>query len=100
MAAIQICLGASARRTNRARNLKELIRNDAASGAAPSCAKIRVTLLNEGSDGFKPEIYGEEITIERTIANGGGFNGFKLYGADETEKSRDKKELNDMLDAL
>lgn len=53
LAAIQICLGAGARRTHRARNLKELIRKEAGAGA--SGAKVKVTLLNQGADGFQRE---------------------------------------------
>lgn len=100
LAAIQICLGAGARRTNRARNLKELVRKETTSGSAPSSAKIRVTLLNRGTDGYKPDVYGDEITVERTISLNGGFNGFKLLDCNGTEKSRDKKDLHEMLDYL
>mmetsp|Transcript_29485 Transcript_29485/g.33811 ORF Transcript_29485/g.33811 Transcript_29485/m.33811 type:complete len:1212 (-) Transcript_29485:207-3842(-) len=96
LAAIQICLGAGARRTNRARNLKELVRK----GTTSNCAKIRVTLLNQGDDSFKHDIYGDTITVERTIALRGGYNGYKLYSADNIERSRSKKDLDEMLDKL
>jgi hypothetical protein len=100
LAAIQICLGAGARRTNRARNLKDLVRKEAASGNAPAQAKIRVTLLNEGDDGYKHEIYGDTITVERTISLNGGYNGYKLLNHAGKEKSRSKKDLDEMLDVL
>ncbi|KAL7570169.1 hypothetical protein ACA910_020007 [Epithemia clementina (nom. ined.)] len=100
LAAIQICLGAGARRTNRARNLKELVRKEASAGGTPSCARIRVTVLNQGTDGYKHDIYGDEITVERTIALNGGFNGFKLLDRNGKERSRDKKDLHEMLDVL
>ena len=96
LAAIQICLGAGARRTNRARNLKELVRKD----AACSCARVRVTLLNGSEDGFQHEIYGDTITVERTIALRGGFNGYKLLDHKMQERSRSKKDLDEMLDKL
>lgn len=96
LAAIQICLGAGARRTNRARNLKELVRK----GTTSNCAKIRVTLLNQGDDSFKHDIYGDFITVERTIALRGGYNGYKLYSAENVERSRSKKDLDEMLDKL
>jgi structural maintenance of chromosomes protein 6 len=96
LAAIQICLGAGARRTNRARNLKELVRKDSVS----SCAKIRVTLLNKGDDAFEHDIYGDNITVERTISLRGGYNGYKLYDQQGHEKSRSKKDLDEMLDKL
>jgi hypothetical protein len=100
LAAIQICLGAGARRTNRARNLKDLVRKEAASGHAPAQAKIRVTLLNQGEDGYKNEVYGDTITVERTISLNGGYNGYKLLDHAGKEKSRSKKDLDDMLDVL
>jgi chromosome segregation ATPase len=97
LAAIQICLGAGARRTHRARNLKELIRKD----AGPNCpAKVRVTLLNKGADGYQNDVYGDTITVERTIARSGGYNGYKLYDSNMQELSRSKKDLDDMLDKL
>jgi hypothetical protein len=96
LAAIQICLGAGARRTHRARNLKELVRKD----SSCACAKVRVTLLNRGVDGYKHEIYGDTITVERTIAVRGGYNGYKLLDANGKEQSRAKKDLDDMLDKL
>jgi chromosome segregation ATPase len=96
LAAIQICLGAGARRTHRASNLKELVRK----GANCNAAKIRVTLLNRGTDGFQPDVYGDSITVERTIAVRGGYNGYKLYDQNMEEQSRSKKDLDEMLDKL
>lgn len=100
LAAIQICLGAAARRTNRARNLKDLVRRDAASGAVPSCAKIRVTILNKGGDGYKQEVYGDTITVEKTIALNGGWNGYRLLDQAGKKVSDKKSDLYEMLDTL
>ena len=98
LAALQICLGAGARRTNRARNLRELVRHE----AGPHCvAKVRVTLWNEGDDGFEPDVYGDTIMIERHIPkSGSGYNGYKLLDAQGQEKSRSKQELDRLLDHL
>ncbi|KAK1745143.1 structural maintenance of chromosomes protein 6 [Skeletonema marinoi] len=99
LAAIQVCLGAGARRTHRARNLKDLVRKEA--GADCSGAKLRVTLLNKGSDGFMPEVYGDTITVERCISmRSGGFNGYKLLDQNGKEQSRRKADLDAMLDQL
>jgi hypothetical protein len=99
LAAIQVCLGAGARRTHRARNLQDLVRKEA--GADCAGAKLRVTLLNKGSDGFMPEVYGDTITVERCISlRSGGFNGYKLLDHNGKERSRKKADLDAMLDQL
>jgi len=100
LAAIQICLGAAARRTNRARNLKDLVRRDAATGSKPTCAKIRVTILNQGTDGYKQDEYGSTITIEKTISAVGGSNPFKLRDENDKVVSHSKQDLFEMLDTL
>ena len=98
LAAIQVCLGANAKRTHRARNLKDLVRKEA--GVECTGAKLRVTLLNRGSDGYQPEVYGDYITVEQSISLGGGYNGFKLLDSTGKERSRNKKNLYAMLDQL
>mmetsp|Transcript_41102 Transcript_41102/g.46704 ORF Transcript_41102/g.46704 Transcript_41102/m.46704 type:complete len:1174 (+) Transcript_41102:96-3617(+) len=96
LAAIQICLGAGARRTHRARQLGELVRKESSSGTA----RISVTIRNEGSDGFQPEKYGDSIIIERTLSRNGGGS-YKLKNA-TTEKtiSSNRKDLTALLDQL
>jgi chromosome segregation ATPase len=76
--------------------LKELVRKD----TTASCARIRVTLLNKGDDAYEHDKYGDSITVERTIALRGGFNGYKLYDVHGNEKSRNKKDLDELLDKL
>jgi hypothetical protein len=99
LAAIQICLGANARRTHRARNLKDLVRKDSLNNA-PTTAKVRVTLLNQENDGYKHDVYGETITVERCISLNGGYNGYRLLDENMKERSRAKKDLDEMLDTL
>ena len=93
---MQICLGAGARRTHRARNLAELIRKESNSGVA----KISVTLRNEGEDGFQRHIYGDAITVERVISARAGAGGYKLLDCEGKSKSTSKKDLDAMLDQL
>jgi chromosome segregation ATPase len=70
-------------------------------GADCPGAKLRVTLLNGGADGYMPDVYGEYITVERLISlRPGGFNGYKLLDANMKERSRSKKDLDAMLDQL
>jgi hypothetical protein len=59
-----------------------------------------VTLLNQGDDGYKHDVYGDTITVERTISLNGGYNGYKLLNHENKEKSRCKKDLDEMLDVL
>ncbi len=106
LAAIQICLGAGARRTHRAKNLKDLIRRGYGADASSTTAKVRVTLLNHGPDSYDHDKYGDEIIVERSISTGSGYNGYKLFsskekgGGKEREVSRSKKDLDNMLDCL
>jgi hypothetical protein len=102
LAALQICLGAGARRTHRARNLKDLIRKGPGGVAdGQRNAKVRVTLYNEGDDAFQHDTYGDEVTVERVIASSsGGYNGYRLLDSDGNEQSRLKKDLDSMLDQL
>ena len=97
LAAIQICLGAGAKRTHRAKNLKELIRKEAGTNCAG--AKVRVTLFNQGDDAYMNDVYGDLIIVERSISHR-GFNGYKLLDQHGSEKSRSKKDLDAMLDQL
>mmetsp|Transcript_5446 Transcript_5446/g.7921 ORF Transcript_5446/g.7921 Transcript_5446/m.7921 type:complete len:1195 (+) Transcript_5446:75-3659(+) len=99
LAAIQICLGAGARRTHRARNLRDLVRKESASNGCAG-AKVRVTLLNKGEDSFRHNDYGDYVTVERNISLGGGYNGYKLLDSNDQEKSRSKKDLDALLDQL
>ena len=94
-------MGANARRTHRARNLKDLVRRDASGADMPTGAKIRVTLHNRGSDAYRHEIYGDTITVERTISiRAGGDNGYKLLDHNGVVRSKAKKDLDEMLDTL
>ncbi|KAI8049825.1 P-loop containing nucleoside triphosphate hydrolase protein [Syncephalis plumigaleata] len=62
LTAIIICLGAKANVTQRATNLRSLIREGA------SAAEIVIRLRNRGADAFRPEQFGSEILVERRIS--------------------------------
>lgn len=98
LAAIKICLGSSAKQTGRAGNLKDYIRRDGSN--TPSSARVQVTLLNGGSDAYKPDVYGDTVTIERRIAGSSGSNGYKILNHAMQQVSTSKNELNDLLDHL
>ncbi|XP_004523654.1 structural maintenance of chromosomes protein 6 [Ceratitis capitata] len=61
LAALVVGMGGRARATNRSTALHSLIRN------GQSTARVEITISNEGVEAFKPEVYGDQITIVRTI---------------------------------
>jgi len=58
---------------------------------------VQVKLLNRGSDAYKHDIYGDFITIERIIDRQGA-GGFRLLNSENVCKSRDRKDIEVMLD--
>ncbi|KAG0277929.1 Structural maintenance of chromosomes protein 6 [Linnemannia exigua] len=74
LTAIMVCLGGKASATNRGHNLKALIREGATQ------TDVRLQLRNRGNDGFKPDIYGESIIIERRISLDGASS-YKIKNA-------------------
>ncbi|ORX37313.1 P-loop containing nucleoside triphosphate hydrolase protein [Kockovaella imperatae] len=63
---IAVALGGKAAVTGRGQGLKDLIRRDA------DKAVVTVIMSNEGPEAFKPELYGSQIVIERTLHKNGG----------------------------
>ncbi|KAK3221082.1 hypothetical protein Dsin_015052 [Dipteronia sinensis] len=61
LTALCIAFGCRAKGTQRAATLKDFIKTGC------SYAVVQVELKNQGEDAFKPEIYGDSITIERRI---------------------------------
>eukprot|EP00571_Detonula_confervacea_P004793 CAMPEP_0172314882 /NCGR_PEP_ID=MMETSP1058-20130122/23427_1 /TAXON_ID=83371 /ORGANISM="Detonula confervacea, Strain CCMP 353" /LENGTH=501 /DNA_ID=CAMNT_0013028833 /DNA_START=11 /DNA_END=1513 /DNA_ORIENTATION=- len=92
LTAIKLCLGSKHSR-RRSRNLKDLIRKDC------SGAKLRVTILNKGANGYKPDVYGDYITVERTISMRGLLPP-SLLDANGKVRSRTKKDFDAMLHQL
>ena len=58
-------MGAKAHFTNRAGNLRSLLKAGSLAGS------IQVAIRNEGDDAFKPSVYGKRIIIERKIVKEG-----------------------------
>ena len=75
---------------------KEFIRKDC------NKAVINVTLANTGDNAFKPEEYGETITIQRTITESNSsytIKGAKQRDAPTAKKAKDiRDEIKRMLD--
>jgi chromosome segregation ATPase len=91
VAALQLCLGATARSTGRGSNMGALVRE-----GADGPAVLQVTLLNEGSDAYLPECYGNRIIIERRIPRTGSST-YRLLNKDGTLVCNRKEELDKIL---
>jgi chromosome segregation ATPase len=66
-----------------------------------SRAKIILTLLNGGPDAHRPDVYGDEITIERTIMREGAST-WKIRGKKHGQKeiSKKREELTNICQAM
>jgi chromosome segregation ATPase len=93
LTALTICLGGKATATNRAQNLKSLIKE----GTDHSSVQVRIK--NQGALAYKPDQYGDSITVERHF-NRSGTSGFKLRDMNGRVVSTKKAELEDILDAF
>ncbi|CAI5739023.1 unnamed protein product [Hyaloperonospora brassicae] len=96
IAALQICLGASARSTHRGKSIKNLIRHGHEGNAL-----VRITLRNDavGSDAFRPELFGRKILVERLIRRDGSAE-YRLRDEKGLMVSKLKADLDAMLDHL
>ena len=93
LTALQICLGGKATATNRAQNLKSLIKE------GEDHSSVRVRIKNQGGLAFKPNIYGKSISVERHFSITGA-SGFKLRDENDKVVTTKKAELEDILDAF
>ena len=64
LAALQLCLGARAGDTHRGKSLKDLIRQ-----GHTGSAYLRVTLRNGGSEAYRPDEFGDKITVARLLSS-------------------------------
>lgn len=93
LTALQICLGGKATATNRAQNLKSLIKE------GEDHSSVRVRIKNQGALAFKPHLYGKSISVERHFSISGA-SGFKLRDENDKVVTTKKAELEDILDAF
>lgn len=93
LTALTICLGGKATATNRAQNLKSLIKE------GKDHSVVTVHIKNQGPLAYKPSQYGESIIVERHF-NRTGTSGFKLKDQAGKIVSTKKAELEDILDAF
>ncbi|KAL6149920.1 Structural maintenance of chromosomes protein 6 [Exserohilum turcicum] len=93
LTALTICLGGKATATNRAQNLKSLIKE------GKDYASVTVKIKNQGPLAYKPAQYGDSIIVERHF-NRSGTSGFKLKDKNGKLVTNKKAELEDILDAF
>ncbi|CAE7209583.1 hypothetical protein P3342_011903 [Pyrenophora teres f. teres] len=93
LTALTICLGGKATATNRAQNLKSLIKE------GKEHASVTVKIKNQGPLAYKPAQYGASIIVERHFSKS-GTSGFKLKDCNNKLVTHKKSELEDILDAF
>jgi chromosome segregation ATPase len=93
LTALTICLGGKATATNRAQNLKSLIKE------GKDYASVTVKIKNQGPLAYKPMLYGDSIIVERHFSRS-GTSGFKLKNVNHKLVTNKKAELEDILDAF
>ncbi|CAJ0843641.1 16359_t:CDS:10, partial [Entrophospora sp. SA101] len=93
LTAITVCLGGKANFTNRASNLKALIREGA------SVAQVVLKLRNRGEDAFQKDIYGNSIIIERRITSDGDSR-YKIKSDSGKVISQRREDLSIILDYM
>ncbi|GME75680.1 unnamed protein product [Ambrosiozyma monospora] len=88
---ISVALGAKANETDRGSSLKSMIMH------GKNIARAIVTFKNEGSEAYKPEIYGERIIVERVLRTEGS-NSLHVRDASRKTISTKKKTIEDILE--
>ncbi|USW59391.1 Putative P-loop containing nucleoside triphosphate hydrolase [Septoria linicola] len=91
LTALQISLGNKASGTNRAKSLKDMIKHGSDSGM------VGVKIKNKGENAYKPDLYGETLTVERHFTKSGSTT-FKLKSTDNRIITTKKGDLDDVLD--
>nr|XP_050857730.1 structural maintenance of chromosomes protein 6 isoform X2 [Vespula vulgaris] len=91
LTALTVGLGARANVTNRGVSVKDFIKK------GKSVAIIEITLINKGCMAYKPDIYGDLITIIRSI---GKRSGYKIKNWQGEVVSTKRDELESILYAM
>uniref|UniRef100_A0A7S2WJD2 RecF/RecN/SMC N-terminal domain-containing protein n=1 Tax=Mucochytrium quahogii TaxID=96639 RepID=A0A7S2WJD2_9STRA len=91
IAALQICLGMSARQTQRGGQLKSLIRH-----GSRGDAYVTVSLYNGGREAFRPEEFGNTIVVERTLKRSGGSS-YRLMNAENKVVTTKRAVLDEVI---
>ncbi len=91
IAALQTCLGSTARETRRGKSLSSLIQRQ------KDWSEVVVEIKNEGGWAFRPDKYGSCIKIRRYLTRDGQGNRFEMRSETGRIISRKREDLNVML---
>ncbi|XP_008311197.1 structural maintenance of chromosomes protein 6 [Cynoglossus semilaevis] len=91
LTALIVALGGNAQTTNRGSSLKGFVKE------GESSADVSITLRNRGRDPYKPEVYGQSITVDLRITRE-GLRTYKLRSKSGQIISSKKEELMCILD--
>uniref|UniRef100_A0A6I8PMA1 Structural maintenance of chromosomes protein 6 n=1 Tax=Xenopus tropicalis TaxID=8364 RepID=A0A6I8PMA1_XENTR len=91
LTALIVGLGGKAAFTNRGSTIKGFIKG------GENFAEISITLRNRGQDAYKPDVFGNSITVRQRITTEGGRT-YKLKSATGAVISNKKEELTMILD--
>ncbi|KAG2391774.1 hypothetical protein C9374_013259 [Naegleria lovaniensis] len=90
LTAIQVCLGAKAKNTNRGKSIKDLVMT------GKEQAEISIQLRNQGKDAYKKHLYGKSITIVKTISKSGSSS-LKIQNTRGKTVEKTNEELRQIL---
>ncbi|EFX80525.1 putative SMC6, structural maintenance of chromosome protein 6, copy B [Daphnia pulex] len=88
---IVVALGERASATCRGQSIKDFVKT------GKSKAVVSVTLINKGKGSYKRKIFGDTITIERTINASTGSGGYKIFNEQRKLISDKRSDLNRIL---
>uniref|UniRef100_A0A8C1PPV2 Structural maintenance of chromosomes protein 6 n=1 Tax=Cyprinus carpio TaxID=7962 RepID=A0A8C1PPV2_CYPCA len=91
LTALIVALGGKALTTNRGSSLKGFVKE------GESSADVSITLRNRGRDAYKPEVFGQSITVDLRISSE-GIRTYKLRSKTGHLVSSKKEELISILD--
>ncbi|KAK6850833.1 hypothetical protein PG987_000467 [Apiospora arundinis] len=91
LTAITLCLGGKASSTNRGASLRSFIKE------GQDHASLVVKIKNQGTDAYKPDLFGESIIVERNF-NRAGSSGFKLKSATGRVVTTKKADVDDVVE--
>jgi chromosome segregation ATPase len=93
LTALTVALGGKSSFTNRASSISKLLKEGENAG------EVIVRIRNRGSDAYKPEVYGNSITIVRKLIREGS-GGYKIKSASDRIISTRRDEITNICDYL